>query len=133
MGWTKDGSETYDVTSLTEAAKLYPIWQIPGYFTIVFKNSANGEVIATETDIECGDDAITPVSEVAGHHWIWASNNYENVHADAVIFGTLIDDNATGIEGAQSTEYRVQKVIRDGQLYLMHNGKIYNIMGAKVK
>ena len=38
-----------------------------------------------------------------------------------------------GIEGVQSTEYRVQKVIRDGQLYILKNGILYNAQGAIVR
>lgn len=38
-----------------------------------------------------------------------------------------------GIEGIQSTEYRVQKILRDGQLIIVRDGIEYNLMGGRVK
>ena len=42
-------------------------------------------------------------------------------------------DPAMGMEGIQSTEYRIQKFLRDGQLYILRDGKIYNATGAIIK
>ncbi|MCR5050417.1 MAG: leucine-rich repeat domain-containing protein [Paludibacteraceae bacterium] len=40
---------------------------------------------------------------------------------------------ATNITNVQSDEVQCTKVIRDGQIYLMYNGQMYNVLGAKVK
>ena len=40
---------------------------------------------------------------------------------------------ATGIEGVQSTEYGVQKLLRNGQLYLMYEGRMYDVRGQLVR
>ena len=42
-------------------------------------------------------------------------------------------DPAMGMEGIQSIEYRIQKFLRDGQLYILRDGKIYNATGAIIK
>jgi len=39
----------------------------------------------------------------------------------------------TGIEGAQITEHRTQKVLRDGQFYIMYEGKMYDVLGMEVR
>lgn len=39
----------------------------------------------------------------------------------------------TDIESIQNSEIRIQKVIRDGQLYIMYNGVMYNVQGARVQ
>ena len=41
--------------------------------------------------------------------------------------------DATGIEGVQSTENRVQKVIRDGKVLLLRGNKTYNTQGQQVR
>lgn len=39
----------------------------------------------------------------------------------------------TGMESIQSSEVRSQKVIEDGQLYILYNGTKYDVQGKKVK
>ena len=102
-------------------------------FTVVFMNRANGQVIGEpQTDIDCHDMAIDPQAE-QGYHWEWESDAWKNVGDDVVIYGTQVQNTTTGIEGVQSTEYRVQKVIRDGQLLIIRNNKMYNVQGIEVK
>jgi hypothetical protein len=38
-----------------------------------------------------------------------------------------------GLESIQPSAISIQKVIRDGQLYLMYEGKIYDVQGRLVK
>ncbi|MBO4249653.1 MAG: BspA family leucine-rich repeat surface protein [Paludibacteraceae bacterium] len=42
-------------------------------------------------------------------------------------------DEATGIENVQSDNVPCTKVMKDGQLYLMYKGTMYNVQGARVK
>ena len=45
------------------------------------------------------------------------------------------ESDSEGIEGVQSTDRftdRVQKFIKDGQLYIMYKGTMYNVQGRKV-
>ena len=53
----------------------------------------------------------------AADHW----NNFK-----------IIEAEATGLEGIQSTEYRVQKLLRNGQLIIERNGVRYNAQGGLV-
>ena len=39
----------------------------------------------------------------------------------------------TGVENITSTTNNVQKIIRDGQLYILRDGKIYDMMGQEIK
>ena len=134
LGWTKNGTDLFDVTSLSETANLYPKWWENATFTIIFKNSANDELLATEADLDCGDDAITPQAPDANHHWQWSSNAYENVHADATVYGTLVENGGTAIDTVTGNPSPVtEKVLRNGQLLIIHNGKTFNVLGAEVK
>ena len=45
----------------------------------------------------------------------------------------FVFENTQDIEGVQSTEYRVQKVLRDGHIYILRNGIEYNVNGQIVR
>lgn len=45
----------------------------------------------------------------------------------------FILDESTDIEKVQRDDVQCTKIIRDGQLYLMYKGAMYNVQGAKVK
>lgn len=46
---------------------------------------------------------------------------------------TEIYNSPTGIENTQTNKIQTTKIIRNGVLYILHNGKVYNAQGAKVK
>jgi hypothetical protein len=41
-------------------------------------------------------------------------------------------DQSTGLESIQNSDVRSQKILRDGQLYLMYEGKMYDVQGKKI-
>lgn len=41
-------------------------------------------------------------------------------------------DQSTGLESIQNSDIRSQKILRDGQLYLMYEGKMYDVQGKKI-
>ena len=42
-------------------------------------------------------------------------------------------DHGTGMESIQNSEVSVQKVIRDGQVLILRDGRTYNILGVTVE
>ena len=42
-------------------------------------------------------------------------------------------DVVTGIESVQNSDVRIQKIIRDGQLFIIRDGKMYNAQGQVIK
>ena len=38
-------------------------------------------------------------------------------------------ENGSGIESIQKSDVRIQKVIKDGQLFILRDGKAYNVLG----
>ena len=48
------------------------------------------------------------------------------------IADVVLPEGATAIENTEAAT-KATKVIRDGQLYILHNGKMYNVQGAVVK
>ena len=66
-------------------------------------------------------------------NWQWDSELYKNVYADAEIRGTLVEDGGTAVNNLSAADGKVMKVLRDGQLYLIYKGTMYNVQGAKTK
>ena len=52
------------------------------------------------------------------------------IYIGEMYYGT---NPATGIDNVQSDNVQCTKVIRDGQLYLMYKGQMYNVQGQEVK
>ena len=61
---------------------------------------------------------------------------YDVMNATWCIFSadfTTSGDAPTGIESVQDSDISVQKVVRDGQLLIIRDGKTYTVMGESVK
>ena len=43
------------------------------------------------------------------------------------------DKDDQGLENIQNSDVRIQKILRDGQLLIIRNGKMYNVQGAEVR
>ncbi|MBO7458473.1 MAG: leucine-rich repeat protein [Paludibacteraceae bacterium] len=134
LHWTKDGSNPYDVTTITENVKLYPIWQENATFTVIFKNKLDGtELLKYDNNIPCHYEATPPTSAPAGYHWQWDSNEYLSVTKDLVIEGLLVEDNPTGFDNIQIDNAQGTKVLHNGSLYILHGAHIYDAQGKMVK
>ena len=47
--------------------------------------------------------------------------------------GEFTTESMTVVENITTNNANIQKILRDGQLYIYHNGKTYTVMGAEVK
>jgi len=68
----------------------------------------------------------------------WAAGNQKDISYARPDGGTenpgyFSQKPTEGIENIQPSVVSTQKVIRDGQLYIMYNGTMYNVQGLKVK
>ncbi len=52
---------------------------------------------------------------------------------DHIVFIVESQDTPTGVENVQSDKVQATKILRDGQLYIMYKGTMYNVQGARVK
>ncbi len=98
---------------------------------------------AASTDLITGDEESFTV--YPGEGQTWSPGNYIQVYWDLVnststngiIFVNKIawqtSGVGTGIESVQPSAVRSQKIIRDGQLYIIRDGKTYNAQGARVQ
>ena len=61
------------------------------------------------------------------------TNNPLEFEAYDVTFYAYFQVKAEGVEGVNSDEVSVQKVLREGQLYIIKGDKVYNVTGNRVK
>jgi len=126
--WSND-----NIAAVQGSEDLWPVWENPTTYTVVFKNRDTDAAVATRTEVECGMFANPPAAE-SGYKWQWESEDYKNVKDDLVIYGKLVA-NATGMESVHGhgPAVSIQKVLIDGQLYLMYEGRMYDVRGTRVK
>jgi hypothetical protein len=53
--------------------------------------------------------------------------------ADGEAFTITVKDPATGLDEVQRNDVRGTKVIKNGVLYIMYNGTMYDVRGQRVK
>ena len=64
--------------------------------------------------------------------WREDSCLYMTNHPDYDTFGCVYNQDLTAVESPTSSS-SYQKVLRGGQLLIMHNGKTYTVMGIEMK
>jgi len=64
--------------------------------------------------------------------WREDSCLYTTNHPDYETFGCVYNQDLTAVESPTSSS-SYQKVLRGGQLLIMHNGKTYTVMGIEMK
>ena len=98
-----------------------------------------GGTIAEVSKENCNEVKIqaTPAS---GYKFVkWSDDSTDNPHtftitADTEISAVFAEDSGTGIDTVTGNPSPVtEKVLRNGQLLIIHNGRTFNALGAEVK
>ncbi len=64
--------------------------------------------------------------------WREDSCLYTTDHPDYDTFGCVYNQEPTSVKDIHSSQPSYQKLLRDGQLFIIHDGKTYNVLGVKV-
>ena len=85
--------------------------------------------------VEEGKDAKGPDTnpEREGYTFIGWAPDITNVTSDRTVIAQYEKKDATGIDNVQRDNVQCTKVLRDGVLYIMYNGTMYNVQGQRVK
>jgi hypothetical protein len=85
--------------------------------------------------VEEGKDAKGPDTnpEREGYTFIGWAPDITNVTSDRTVIAQYEKKDATAVETITDDELRITKVLRNGVLYILRDGKIYSIQGQRVK
>ena len=62
----------------------------------------------------------------------WYAETNKAGNAELIVKAKVVAKGATDVENVQATE-KARKVVRNGQVYILRNGELYNAIGAKVE
>ena len=65
--------------------------------------------------------------------WREDSCLYTTDHPDYDTFGCVYNQDPTAVEDISTSQSSYQKLLRDGQLFIIHDGKTYNVLGVPVE
>ena len=65
--------------------------------------------------------------------WREDSCLYTTDHPDYDTFGCVYNQDPTAVETILAPQSSYRKFIRDGQLFILHNGTMYNVIGLEMK
>ncbi|MBQ7631648.1 MAG: DUF4886 domain-containing protein [Paludibacteraceae bacterium] len=107
----------FNGTSVTAVNCWYREGSAPAVFG-QHNNNSQGAQSATKTQFADGT-----VTEALGAAWEQGTS-YPTLKAP--------EEEPTGIESIQPSDVRSQKILRNGQLYLMYKGTMYSVQGQKI-
>ena len=84
----------------------------------------------SSVDYEVTEGDLVIVTGKIQHYYGEGSNG--EYHSYEISGGTLVHVYAQGIENVTLTE-KVQKVVVDGAIYIVRDGKMFNLQGAQVR
>jgi hypothetical protein len=102
-------------------------------FYLADEAGAYGEFEAykcSSVDYEVAEGDLVIVTGRIQHYWGEGSNG--EYHSYEISNGTLVHVYAQGIENVTLTE-KINKVVVDGVVYVVRDGKMFNLQGAQVR
>lgn len=84
--------------------------------------------------VEEGKDAKGPDPDPTreGYKFVGWSKPITNITADLTVIAQY-EKSGTGLEDVQGNDLQCTKVLRDGVLYLMYNGTMYDVQGRRIE
>jgi hypothetical protein len=64
--------------------------------------------------------------------WREDSCLYTTNHPEYDTFGCVYNQDPTAVEDISTSQSSYQKIIREGQFLILHNGKTYSVMGIEL-
>ena len=123
-----------DITNVTSLLRVYPHWT-DGLYNITFFDPIANEVIVVREDIECEQIVVAPDAPVhAGYVFTgWSDDTWQTTKrytTDLIV--NAVYASTTGLNNVEK-ENNATKIIRNGQLLIIRDGKTYNAQGVEVE
>ncbi len=134
----EDDEPTKDYTpmNLQSAVKGHNVllsWtakDIAPYYLVTITRIATDQVVAN--DLINSTKASYALNEAGEYQWCITAED-ENLHIVSDAICDTFTIAATAVEEITTTQSSVQKVVRDGQVLILRNGKTYNTLGVEVE
>lgn len=137
-GWNRDFSciKTNLTVKATYSHNTYTISVIAENGTVQAQDTA-GHIVGFENHFPHGTKLILTAIPDEGYVFDRWSDNYNPatglvLTSDITITAYFVEESTTGIQMI-NTEKKAQKVIRNGQVIILRDGKEYNILGAELQ
>ena len=117
----------------TGGPNLQKVWlaglgSVDGIVHNAAKQTSN--VHAAPARSACSGDTQTSVMLCA---WREDSCLYMTDHSDYDNLGCVYNQDPTSVEDSPVVKTNYQKFLRNGQLFILHEGKVYNMLGISIQ
>lgn len=133
----KEGYNAVDFSKI-DAIRFYSEAKAAGYVLNFLKGWGEGEKFADQgamtdgegyKELKLTDDLRTAIA--AADHWM-VQFNKESLDAFNVTDIVLVPkDDATAVESTQRSAISTQKVIKNGQVVIIRDGEVFNVLGTR--
>ncbi len=139
--WNKPESITYNTAATTYTENTFTVadWALMEANGAVFLPVGGYRIGTTLTNIGCYHCGISVDGSAERIHLIHFTESDVNCSGESIRSGgcsvrLVRDPKKTDMESVQDgTMAQPRKVLRNGQVYILYNGHIYNVLGTKVK
>jgi uncharacterized repeat protein (TIGR02543 family) len=130
-----DGTNIYD--DQTPSATLVALTNVtlrPVTYTVTFDINYDEGTNPEAQTVLLGEKATEPADPTREGYTFtgWDTDEWQNVRREIKVYATY-KKAEQGMDDVQSDKVQCTKVIRDGQLLIIRDGKMYNVMGAEVR
>ena len=99
-------------------------------YTVTFVDY-DGAILGTDK-VHYGTAATAPEDPTReGYNFVGWDNDFSNVTDDLIITATY--SIATALNETTATESKAQKILRDGQILILRDGKTFTVQGQEVR
>ena len=117
---------------ITSNLVVHAIYELNVY-TVTFVDW-DGETVLGTDEVEHGSGATSPADpERAGYTFTGWDKAFDEVTSDMTVTAQYEKKDATGVESNQHSVFSIQKVLRDGVIYIMYDGKMYDVQGKIIE
>ena len=137
--WSDGSKENPRIVTVTEALTLTAKFkQATVKYTITVESSDPTKgLVSGSGKYSAGEKVTIKATPLDGYHFVrWDDDNTQNprtitVTADDTYIAYF--EVGTALNETQADESAVRKVLIDGQIFIINNGVMYNVLGAKVE
>lgn len=117
-----------ETTTATNAEKVWlaGLGSVDGIVHNAAKRTSNAHAAPSRSDSSETESSVMLCA------WREDSCLYTTNHPDYETFGCVYNQDPTSVEDISTSQSSYQKIIREGQFLILHNGKTYSVMGIEL-